>query len=253
MFRKLWRWLKRLMATETWRPATKTLETWTAADAPPSEDDPPPDPGVPVVVAPANTAPPSISGSAVVDQVLICSPGTWSGEPTAYAYRWFRNGEQIAGAVSNAYTVRSADQEASLACVVTASNTAGSAQATSQGVIVAPLAPVNLTLPQISGTVAVGQTLTASTGTWANSPDTYAHAWFLNGASTGVVGTSYTIPSSAHGASIFVRVTATNEAASIAVDSVSVSTAALPPTPPYVPKLDFSDARNSQYLVLMWL
>ena len=41
----------------------------------------------------------------------------------------------------------------------------------------AGLVPTGTAVPTISGTVAVGQTLTASTGTWLNSPVTYAYQW----------------------------------------------------------------------------
>src|SRR5207248_11131028 len=40
--------------------------------------------------APKNTSPPTISGTAKVGQTLTADPGSWSGNPTSYAYHWQR-------------------------------------------------------------------------------------------------------------------------------------------------------------------
>lgn len=40
--------------------------------------------------------------------------------------------------------------------------------------------PVVLTYPEITGNPQDGQTLTASTGLWANEPETYAYQWYVN-------------------------------------------------------------------------
>jgi len=40
-----------------------------------------------------------------------------------------------------------------------------------------PAVPANNASPAISGTAAVGQTLTATAGTWSNSPTTYTYSW----------------------------------------------------------------------------
>jgi len=41
--------------------------------------------------------------------------------------------------------------------------------------------PVNSVLPAITGDLYQGETLTCSTGTWSNTPDTYAYQWNRNG------------------------------------------------------------------------
>lgn len=42
----------------------------------------------------------------------------------------------------------------------------------------APTVPVCSAVPSVSGTARVGQTLTASTGTWNNSPTSYSYQWY---------------------------------------------------------------------------
>src|SRR4029078_13282459 len=41
-----------------------------------------------LVVAPVNTAVPTISGSAQQGQTLSADPGAWSGSPATYGYQW---------------------------------------------------------------------------------------------------------------------------------------------------------------------
>lgn len=41
--------------------------------------------------------------------------------------------------------------------------------------------PVNTAIPVISGSLIVGSTLLASTGTWSGSPTSFVYRWFQNG------------------------------------------------------------------------
>jgi hypothetical protein len=96
--------------------------------------------------APVNTVAPAVTGTAAVGQVLTCSQGTWTGTPTpTYAYQWLRGGSNISGATSSTYTVISGDSGTTLSCRVTATNAAGSASATSNGVAIpAAFSPASL-------------------------------------------------------------------------------------------------------------
>src|SRR5204862_6948273 len=88
--------------------------------------------------APSNTAAPTISGTTRHGQTLTANNGTWTGTASlSYAYQWRRCDSagnacaDIAGATSASYQLTASDVGKTLRVQVTASNTAGSANATS--------------------------------------------------------------------------------------------------------------------------
>jgi hypothetical protein len=94
--------------------------------------------GASVAMAPSNSSPPTIAGTAQQGQGLTAGAGTWTGtQPIGYAYQWQRcdsngaNCSPIAGATTTVYTLTAADVGYTLEMKVTASNTAGSAAASS--------------------------------------------------------------------------------------------------------------------------
>ena len=136
--------------------------------------------------APANTAPPTITGTASVGQTLTAENGTWSNSPTTYQYQWLRCGATgdscvgIPGATAKTYLVVAADRGHTLRVRVTAVNADGAVNARSaQTAVVGPNsgAPQNQTRPTISGETTVGELLTADPGTWSNAPTSYAYQW----------------------------------------------------------------------------
>ena len=83
-------------------------------------------------------------------------------------------------------------------------------------------APVNTVAPAITGTPTQGQTLTVSTGTWNNSPLTYAYQWFrASTAISGAVIATYLLTATDVGAMVHCKVTATNLAGSATAPSNS--------------------------------
>lgn len=85
--------------------------------------------------APVNTVLPAITGTPTVGQTLTVSNGTWTGSPTpTYTRQWKRNGTNIASATGTTYVLVVADEDATITCTVTATNSAGNANVTSAGV-----------------------------------------------------------------------------------------------------------------------
>jgi sugar lactone lactonase YvrE len=90
-----------------------------------------------VPTAPLNSALPSIGGSAVEGQTLTVSAGIWTGSPTSYAFQWEdcdalgQGCLSIAGATGSSYTLTASDVGHTVRVLVTASNAAGSSQASS--------------------------------------------------------------------------------------------------------------------------
>jgi hypothetical protein len=139
-------------------------------------------PTVAVVAAgavPVNTAIPVISGAAQVGQTLTTTNGTWSNTPTSYAYQWKSAGSNVGTSIAT-YVPVVGDIGNTITCSVTATNGTGSSapamSAATVAVVAAPV-PVNTMVPGISGSPAVGQTLTASNGTWTNSPTRFTYQW----------------------------------------------------------------------------
>ncbi len=148
--------------------------------------------------APVNTAPPEVSGTAKVNETLKCSSGTWTGTPApTYTYKWLREGATIESATAATYTVRSEDQGYSLACSVTATNSAGSvAKQSSNTVTVSGTAPTDgTTPPRVEGSGAVGQQLTCKPEHWNGSPSpAFTYKWLRSGTKEVVgSGATYTV------------------------------------------------------------
>src|SRR6266508_3497812 len=199
---------------------------------------------------PVNTSPPTISGTPQDGQTLTASPGSWSGtQPITYADQWQRcnssgaNCAPISGATSPTYAVTSADVGSTLRVAVTATNSAGSATATSAATAVvqgAAAAPVNTSPPTISGTPQDGQTLTASPGSWSGTqPITYADQWQRCNSSgancapiSGATSPTYAVTSADVGSTLRVAVTATNSAGSATATSAATTVVQPGSTPP---------------------
>lgn len=85
--------------------------------------------------------------------------------------------------------------------------------------------PTNTGLPVISGSAVVGQTLSCSTGTWANFPTKFAYMWLIGtqAVSSNAVKNTYVVTGNDVGKPIFCKVTASNAAGAASAVSTPVT------------------------------
>ena len=212
----------------------------------------------PATNLPVNTAPPSIirPGGAVDGSRLYSSLGTWT-DASSYALTWLRCGGQGCDPVGHdtTYLLGAADIARRMRLRVTAFNGNGSTDATSEltnPVQAAP--PLALHLPAISGTFALGSTLTAGTGSWSGtSPLSYLFEWFRCSnagpckAIAAATGSSYVVQSADLGNRLRVRVRAANPAggAWAASSTLPASSNVAPPRNTSLPQLSGTPALGS--------
>ena len=129
----------------------------------------------------------------------------------------------IAGATSSTYTLVSADLGQVISVKVTATNSAGSANANAANVGPVTAAPANTAPPVISGALLVGNTLTTTDGSWTGTPaPAFSYQWKSGGTNVGTNANTYTLVTGDLGATMTVVVTATNSAGSANATSVGV-------------------------------
>ncbi len=199
--------------------------------------------------APINTTPPTLAGEATAGQVLSATTGSWKETPTSYAYQWQECNAlgigclNVGGATTSSLTLTPADVGGTVRNVVTASNEGGSTPAASEPsepiVLPPPPAPTNTVAPTVSGTAQVGDTLTASNGTWTESPTSFEYQWEDCNTSgkdcsnvSGAIASSYQLASSDAGHTLRVVVSASNEGGSGSAASEASQAVAPEPPPP---------------------
>ncbi len=201
---------------------------------------------------------PTISGSTSVGDTLTGSPGSFAPNAASYKYNWRRcppdggsgagNCEGIIDGPSPEYTLQPGDVGFTIRLEVKAFDGGGGklGNATSNATSVVTgtgVGPTNTGLPTITGTAAVGQTLTATEGTWASKfLASFADSWLRcdtsgsNCLAVGETATTHVVASADAGSTLRFGVTATNPAGTTVV--TSAQTAVVPggaPTPPPPP------------------
>lgn len=155
------------------------------------------------VIAPAT---PTITGSLRVGGTVTAKPNGWTSGAT-FRYQWYADAVPISGATKSTLVLGSAQRDTQISVKVTGTKPGyGSGSRTSAPSARVALAPT----PSVGGTVMVGSTLTARTGTW--TPDTtFTYQWSANGSAiSGATGSTFT-PSRAYaGKTIAVKVVGSN-------------------------------------------
>jgi hypothetical protein len=170
----------------------------------------------------------TISGTAQVGQLLSASP--------VFTYQWYRSGVAIVGAASSTYKLVAAD----IGNTITV-NKIDSSAATSA---VIDIVPTNSSVPTISGTAQVGQTLTAAPGTWTHNPTSFTYQWKRAGTAIGgATGLTYVPVTGDVGNTLTVSVVATNSGGSSSPATSAATSAVAAAGSGGV--LDFSQATNS--------
>ncbi len=155
-------------------------------------------------------AKPTVTGNAVVGSTLTVNDGSWGPSGVSLARQWLRDGTAISGAIAQTYQLAEADRGKTISVRVTGTLAGGyppvsqtsAATAAVQGVLTSGT-------PTISGTPTVGQTLTASPGTWSPTPG-FTYQWSAGGTAISGATSSTFVPTAAQvGKTITVTVTGT--------------------------------------------
>jgi hypothetical protein len=149
---------------------------------------------------------PTISGSATVNQTLIADAGSWTPGATL-AHQWLRDGDVIAGATASTYDVVVGDEGAELSVRITGSlDVYNPTTLTSAATNPVQLQALTSATPTVSGTSEVGQTLTASAGTWTDGTS-FSYQWLRDGSAiSGETSTTYQVTVYDVGSPLSVRV-----------------------------------------------
>ncbi|QHC64307.1 hypothetical protein GSU69_17570 [Rathayibacter festucae] len=184
------------------------------------------------------TAPtPTISGSATAGDTLIAVPGTWGPSPVALSYQWLSNGDPISDATGPQYVVSQWDLGNAITVQVTGTKAGYATAARTSAAVTVTSGSLTNSVPTVTGSAAIGGTLTANPGNWGPAPVELAYQWKRNGtAIAGATGSSYVVTSADSGTALTVSVTGTKYGYTTATRTSSATQVGLPlqtlmPTP----------------------
>jgi hypothetical protein len=151
----------------------------------------------------------TLTGSPTLGGKVISHHGPWAAGSVVYHYQWLRNGVAIKGATSYYRTMTRYDLGHRLTIEISG-RASGYNPRLVQSVQTAVIARAFTAAPTptITGTKAVGQTLTANRGTWKPGTPVYHYQWLRSGvAIAGATGKTYALTALDGGQSVSIRVT----------------------------------------------
>jgi hypothetical protein len=181
-----------------------------------------------------NTSAPVVTGTAVVNNTLTTSVGSWDGGVAPFSYQWQRCSSTgtscagIPGATAATYKLTTADGGHVVRSTVRATNVNGVSQpAGSAGNKLVVDVPAATKAPHISGRARVGKKLSGGRGVWTYSP-AFAYQWLrcnAHGASCKRISRAthakYKLTKRDAKHRLRLRVTATNAAGSVKATSAA--------------------------------
>jgi hypothetical protein len=170
----------------------------------------------PVTIVAGTLAPttPTITGSTVAGSTLTAVVAPWGPAPVALSYQWNVDGAPLTGATGPTFVLGESEVGELITVTVTGTKPGyATASRTSTGVgpiTSVPLEDLSPGTPSISGDPRVGETLTASPGTWGPAPVTLAYQWYADDeAIAGATGQTYVVQADDLGAQLKVVVRGT--------------------------------------------
>lgn len=155
---------------------------------------------------------PVLVGNMEVGSVLTANAGSWD-TGVGLTYAWLRSGVEIPGATGSTYLLTGEDLGSSISVKITGSKngysstsmTSSASKSVTQGRF------ASTPIPKISGTLKVGKSLVASTGSW-DSQAQLNFQWIRNGVEIpGANSNRYLLTKTDKGKTLKVRITAVRE------------------------------------------
>ncbi len=175
---------------------------------------------LPIPKAPAQelgaTSQPALSGTPKVGRALTVADPAWNADGVEQTYQWLRDGAPITGATTASHLLAPADLGRAISVTVTGTKEGWTSATVDSNTLTATVgdAIVATAQPRVTGTPTLGQTLSATPGTWGTGETpAFGYQWLRDGATiSGADRASYVVTPADLGRELSLRVTATRTA-----------------------------------------